>query len=223
MIKNPCPRRHPVHLFLGRTLSYPACLALHTSPVRYRHRLGQDPQPLDEREERGAEGRVVDLRPHEVPVDLLTERAGDLEHRPVVRLLLAHREKLRREHVVDRRDEERQRRDLHARRAGEVLVGDGAAGRAVDDVDEDLALPRLEKPALGRALGPHARPRRAPRARARRRVRGRGSPRRGPSAGRRTPRRRGRRREGTGTSACRSAAAPFFMASRSSGNVSLGV
>ncbi len=46
---------------------------------------------------------LLDVR----PVDLLADRAGDLEDRAVVRLLLGDREQLRHEHVVDRRDEQR--------------------------------------------------------------------------------------------------------------------
>ena len=37
-----------------------------------------------------------------------------------------------------------------------MLVADGAAGGLEDQVDEDVAVPRLQEPALRWALGPHA-------------------------------------------------------------------
>ena len=99
----------------------------------------------------------------------------------------------------------------------------GATGRPVDQVDEDVAVPGLEEPALGRSLRPHARLARAPPARARRAPRGRRSRRRGRSAGRRAPRPRARRRASPAHPP-RRARPPRSSSSRSArGTFSLGV
>ncbi len=114
-----------------------------------------DAETLAEGEERPGERRGVRSPRNVRPVDLLAERAGDLEDRPVVGLLLAQGEELRDEDVVDRRDEQALGVDLEPGGAGEVLVVDLAARRTEDQVDEIVAFPRLEKPVLGWALSPH--------------------------------------------------------------------
>ena len=196
----------------------PAALAVRAAADR----LPDDPEPLDEREERGAERSALDLCAQRVPVDLLAERPRDLEHRPEVGLLLGQREKLRGEDVLDRRDRQRLRGDLERRRALEVLVAHGAAGGMEDQVDEDVAVPRLHEPALRRALEAQACRRERLLRAARRRAPARGSRRRGPSEGRRAPTTRARPRGGTAPS--RPAARPRsrFIVSMSSRNTSFG-
>ena len=72
-------------------------------------------------------------------------------------ILLAHREQLRGEHVVERGHEQRLGRHLERGGPLEVRVADRPAGRVEDQVDEDVAVPGLQQPSLRRPLGPHAR------------------------------------------------------------------
>src|SRR6188474_2371264 len=88
-----------------------------------------DPETLDEGEERPGEGRGARALLDERPVYLLSQRASGLQHGLEVRLLLGQRQELRHHHVVDRGDENRLRPDLELRRAGEMLVDDLAACR----------------------------------------------------------------------------------------------
>ena len=104
-----------------------------------------------------ANGELGRSLAHLVPDDLLAQRARDLEHRRVVRLLLGQREQLRRQHVLHRRDRQPHRHHLALLRAVEQLVGHRAAGGREDQVDERVVVVRLQQPVLGRALGPHAR------------------------------------------------------------------
>jgi hypothetical protein len=111
-----------------------------------------DPEALDEREERPGERRGARALLDERPVDLLSERPGDLEHGLEVRLLLGQREELGHHHVVDRRDEDRLRADLELGRPREVLVADLPACGTEDEIDEDRAVVRLVEPFLRRVL-----------------------------------------------------------------------
>src|SRR4029079_5988528 len=105
-----------------------------------------------EGQERRAERRRRDALAQRIPVDLLAERAGELQNGPVVGLLLGHREKLGREDVLDRGDEQRLRDELDLLGALEVALVDRPARGAEDQVDQDVAVPRLEEPSLRRPL-----------------------------------------------------------------------
>ena len=81
--------------------------------------LGQDPEPLDEREERRAERRALDLGAHEPPSR--SARGGSARSRAPAGSrdpARSSRGQLRGEHVVDRGDEQRQRRDLEVESPG---------------------------------------------------------------------------------------------------------
>ena len=92
----------------------------------------------------------------DVPVDLLPERARELEHAREVGLLLGQREELRRHHVVERSTVIVLRGDLQLLGAREVLVADRPARRAEDQVDQRSLVVGLQQPSLGRPLGLHA-------------------------------------------------------------------
>src|SRR5712691_2602536 len=112
---------------------------------------------LDERQECLRHRRRARLVAHPLPVDLLAQRAGDLEHVGEVGLLLLQREQLASEHVLGAQDAHPHRRDLELVSALELMVGDLAARRPEDQVDQDVAVPRLEQPFLRGPLRAHAR------------------------------------------------------------------
>jgi len=91
---------------------------------------------------------VLHLRSYRLPIDLFPEGAGYLEHRAEVRLLLVQSEQLRGQNVLERGHGQLQGRDLEHGRALEMLVRDRAAGGMEDHVDEDVAVPCLDKPAF---------------------------------------------------------------------------
>ena len=99
-------------------------------------------------EECACERRVARSARNAVPVHLLPHGTRDLEHRAKVRVLLADREKLGDEHVVDGRDERALRAHLELGGTREMLVSDGSAGRVKDEIDEVVVLPRLVQPVL---------------------------------------------------------------------------
>src|SRR5581483_6709980 len=96
----------------------------------------RDAELLDQREERLRVGRAVRPLAHARPVDLLPQRAGDLEHRAVVEVLLGQRHQLRDHDVVERRDEHSHRVHLEHLGAVEHPVVDPEAARLEDQVDE---------------------------------------------------------------------------------------
>src|SRR3954453_1844357 len=116
---------------------------------------GCDAELVDEREERVRVRRVRRPPPEVVPVDLLAQRARDLEDAVVVDLVLLQREQLRGKHVGRREHAHPGRLHLHLLGSLELLVGDGAARGLVDQVDHDVAVERLVEPALRRLLRTH--------------------------------------------------------------------
>jgi hypothetical protein len=73
-----------------------------------------------------------------------------------VERVLVHRAQLRDHDVVQRHDRQRLRLDAQLVGALQELVDPGQPGEVPDEVDQHVAVPGLEEPALRRALGPHA-------------------------------------------------------------------
>src|SRR3954471_168909 len=112
-----------------------------------------DPERFDEREERLRKWRSLGPRADVLPVDLLAQRARPLEDAAEVRLLLRYRHQLRHHHVLECRHADAERHDLADRSAVDDLVGDRAARRVEDQVDEGaVSVPCLVEPTLGRPL-----------------------------------------------------------------------
>jgi hypothetical protein len=112
----------------------------------------REPEALGQREERGGVGRGGRALAQAVPRDLLAQGAGDLDERLVVQRVLVERQELRGQHVLERHDADGHGEDLHLVAALDDLVGDGSCRGTVDEVDHDVAVPRLDEPLLRRAL-----------------------------------------------------------------------
>ncbi len=111
-----------------------------------------DLEALGDHEERAAEGRALGALAHVVEVDLLPERARDLEAASVVDRVLGHRHQLRDEQILCAQHAHRHRLDLALLAAPDQLVVDVEAGGAEDQVDEHVPVPRLVEPLLRRRL-----------------------------------------------------------------------
>src|SRR5436190_7911776 len=116
-----------------------------------------DPELLDEREERLRVRRVLRSLAHLAPVDLLSQRPRDLHTRLVVERHLVEREQLHHDQVLGRLHEHRDRVDLELVRPLEVLVLNVPGRRGEDEVDEDVTVPSLVEPTLRWLLGTEAR------------------------------------------------------------------
>src|SRR5919198_682663 len=105
--------------------------------ARASRRRRLDDVELFEQSEVGLRERRL-LRPlaYLVPVDLLTERAAELEHAREVRILLCQREQLLHEHVLEWGDLEPNRVHLELLGAVERVVVDLTAARGEDEVDQ---------------------------------------------------------------------------------------
>ena len=106
------------------------CRCYARSPASAKLPESDDLEALGDHEERAAEGRALGPRAHVVEVDLLAERARDLEAASVVDRVLGHRHQLRDEQVLCAQHAHRHRLDLALLAALDQLVVDVEAGGA---------------------------------------------------------------------------------------------
>ena len=90
------------------------------------------------------------------PVDALAQRPGDRDQALEPQVVLRDRHQLRDQHVLEGHDAHRHRQHGELLAARDHVVVDRQALGPEDEVDEHVAVPRLDEPLLGRVLGAHA-------------------------------------------------------------------
>src|SRR3954470_8048736 len=154
-VARPMPESEPVTMAAGMRRALPAGHDPDARLAGARGRRAHDVELLEQVQEAARVGRAGGALAHVEPVDLFAQGARDRERPGVVQRVLGEGAQHREDEVV-----EPQHRHPHG--LDRELLGALEQGRRVvealevpDQVDEHLAVPRLEQPALRRALGAH--------------------------------------------------------------------